>query len=786
MIKKLLNIVFNTQKGLDKKISQINGLESQVSELSNEGLRERSLELKAELVGGKTLDDILPEAFALVRETSKRLLKQRHFDVQLKGGIALHSGKIAEMMTGEGKTLAATAPVYLNALAGKGVHVITVNDYLAKRDMVWMGQIYHFLGLSVACLIHDQAYVYDPSWKAADNQLEKDAERDLTGSFMIQEDYLRPVTRREAYLADITYGTNHEFGFDYLRDNLVAKLEQQVQRGQNFAIIDEVDSILIDEARTPLIISAPDAESSNNYKIFTKIVAQLEKGAHYEVDEKLRSVNITQEGIDEVEKALGIENFYSPENLRLSHYLQESLKAHGLFKLDKDYVVKNDEVIIVDQFTGRMLPGRRYSAGLHQAIEAKEGVKIQNESRTYASITIQNYFRLYKKIAGMTGTAQTSAEEFDKVYKLEVVSIPTNHKLIRKDLVDLIYKNKLAKYKAIIEDVKVRHTAGQPILIGTVSISNNEELSQMLSLAGIKHEVLNAKNHEREGMIIAQAGRLGGVTVATNMAGRGVDIILGGNPVNGEEAKKVKDLGGLYVVATERHEARRIDNQLRGRAGRWGDPGLSQFYLSLDDDILRIFGGDRLKSMMTTLDIPEDMPISSSLVGRAVSQAQSKIEGLNFDARKHLLDYDDVINKQRLAIYRKRQEMLETKAHPQLLSVLDLFWMNQLENIEALMESVRLRAYGQHDPLVEFRREAHILYTNMLRAFDDWYNEHKDQITAWEAEKENKLSVSSGSDTLRSGHYEIPMGVDLSKIERNDPCPCGSGKKFKKCHGLNI
>lgn len=768
MFKKLFK-KFSPDKKLGKIVQQINALEKQFEQLSEEQLRDASNKLRQRVQLGENLDNLIPEAFALVRETAKQTLGQRHYDVQLMGGIALHQGKVTEMMTGEGKTLASTCPIYLNALTGKGSHVITVNEYLAKRDMVWMGQIYHLLGLKVSCLAHDTAYIYDPEFKIeSEDKKEVDQDRDETGSFLVHEEYLRPISRKEAYQADIVYGTNHEFGFDYLRDNLASSTGNQVQGDFAFAIIDEVDSVLIDEARTPLIISAPDAESSAFYKVFARVVAHLKPEEDYVVEEKLRAVNITQEGIDKVEKELNIKDLYSSENIRLSHYLQETLKAQGLFQLDKDYVVKNGEIIIVDQFTGRLMPGRRYSAGLHQALEAKEGVRVQNESRTYAQITIQNYFRLYKKIAGMTGTAQTSAEEFIKVYGLDVVIIPTNKPSARKDMPDVIYKTRKAKYDALVKEVKRINETGQPVLIGTVSIENNEEVSALLGKAGIKHEMLNAKKHEQEGKVIAQAGKLGSVTVATNMAGRGVDIVLGGNPFDSKKAEKVKELGGLHVVATERHEARRIDNQLRGRAGRQGDPGSTQFYLSLEDDVLRIFGGERVQNIMESLKVPEDMPISAKLISKSVGQAQSKIEGMNFDARKHLLDYDDVLNKQRTVIYQRRQELLEAKAHPQVLSILDMLWMNHLENIEALMDAVRIRAYGQHDPLVEFRREGHIMYQQLIVDFEDWVKENADKLD--EVVEEIPLPAK-------------PLPEGDKKVGRNDPCPCGSGKKYKKCHG---
>ena len=771
--------MFRSDKQLRQVVEQINLLESEIREFSNERILEDSVSLKRLIQDAKmTLDEALPRAYALARETAKRVLSQRHFDVQLMGGIVLHQGKIVEMRTGEGKTLAATLPAYLNALTGRGVHVVTVNEYLAKRDAVWMGQIYHALGLKVSCLIHEGALLYDTNYKpeAGQSQL-LDKERDTTGSFLVQEEYLRPISRKEAYQANITYGTNHEFGFDYLRDNLVYKLEDQVQRERYYAIIDEVDSILIDEARTPLIISAPDKESSEYYKVFARIVRNLQKDTDYLVDEKLRSVEMTQEGIDKVEKTLGVKDLYGAENSRLTHYLSEVVKAHALFQRDKDYVVKNGEIIIVDQFTGRLMLGRRYSGGLHQAIEAKEGLAVQNESRTYATVSIQNYFRMYEKLAGMTGTAQTSAEEFDKVYNLEVVTIPTNQQMVRKDQSDLIYKTREGKYKAIAEEVKSRQAKGQPILLGTVSIEKNEELSRALKEAGIFHEILNAKNHEREGAIIAQAGKAGAVTVATNMAGRGVDIILGGNPPLPSEAHKVREGGGLHVIGTERHESRRIDNQLRGRAGRQGDQGSSQFFLSLEDDLMRIFGGDRIKRFMEMLKVPEDMPIQARMLSRAISQAQSKVEGMNFDARKHLLEYDDVLNKQRKAIYTKRREMLEKKSHSQIFGVLDFFWMNHLENMEALAESVRLRAYGQHDPLVEYRREGKILFETLLADFNNWMRTHADLLRTG-AEK-------SPADISPPVSVSVPResASAIGKTGRNDPCPCGSGKKYKRCHG---
>lgn len=801
-------------------IGQINDLESNIAGLTNSELLERSLDLRSRVKNGETLDAVLSEAFALVRESAKRNLGKRQYDVQMLGGIHIHRGSIVEMATGEGKTLSETAPAYLNALEGKGVHIITVNDYLARRDAVWMGQIYFALGLKTACIIHDSAYAYDPEYIATETEEEKlDEKRDETGSFLVQQKFLRPISRKEAYLADITYGTNSEFGFDYLRDNLAQSTFGLVQRGHNFAIIDEADSILIDEARTPLIISSPDESSSEYYKIMAKAVTVLNEGEDYTVDEKLKSVEITQIGIDKIEKKTGIANLYDAANLKLVHYLEESLKAKALFVRDRDYVVKEGEIIIVDQFTGRLMQGRRYSGGLHQAIEAKEGVIVKEESKTYAQITIQNYFRLYSKISGMTGTAQTSAEEFHKVYQLEVVTVPTNKPIIRKDLQDFIYRNQDAKFKAIVEEIKRLNDLGQPILVGTVSIEKNELLAKYLERAKVPFEILNAKNHEREGAIIAQAGRKRSVTLATNMAGRGVDIVLGGTPYNKEAAEEVCGLGGLHVIGTERHEARRIDNQLRGRAGRQGDPGSSQFFLSLDDDLMRIFGGDRLKSLMKTLNIPEDQPIESSVVSRAIIEAQKKVEGLNFDSRKHLLEYDDILNKQRTSIYRRRQNILEgdrdgLKAivdgvlaklqsegeetnvkssierklgeigqievlRPALLSILDSLWMNHLEDLESLSETVKIRAYGQHDPLVEYRRESHLLYRNLLSNFENIIIDSLNHLEIRPAGSRETINVTL-SEALP------PLNIspsELAKIGRNDPCPCGSGKKFKHCHG---
>lgn len=796
--KKIINKIFGDPhrkylESLLPVVDQINELESDYEKLSNQELKEKTSQFK-QRVDRESLDDLLPQVFALVREAAKRTLGQRHFDVQLVGGIAMHQGKIAEMKTGEGKTLAATLPVCLNALEQKGVHLVTVNDYLARRDTVWMGQIYHLLGFSVACINHQQAFVYDPGYQKPDS--EKDKIRDELGGFRVVEDFLRPGSRKEAYQADITYGTNNQFGFDYLRDNMAYDPNQRVQRGFNYAILDEIDSILIDEARTPLIISAPDIEATKMYKEFSKIIPRLNP-EHYQVDEKMRAVTLTEEGIEKIERILGVDNIYQEKGIKYLHHLEQGLRAQILFKKDKDYVVKDNQVIIVDEFTGRLMPGRRWSGGLHQAIEAKENVEVQPESKTLASITFQNFFRMYDKLAGMTGTAVTSAEEFDKVYDLEVVVVPTNEPLIRKSLSDRVYKTESGKFEAIVKEIKARHQTGQPVLVGTTSIEKNEHLDKLLQREGIPHQILNAKNHEQEGQIIAQAGKIGAVTVATNMAGRGVDIILGGNPSQEEEAEKVKQLGGLHVIGTERHEARRIDNQLRGRAGRQGDPGSSQFFVSLQDDLMRIFGGQRIEKLMERLKIPEDQPIEANLVSGAIESAQAKVEGRNFDIRKHVLEYDNVLVKQRERIYKKRAEILEADdVSPEIyeamqrviggivnsgaspdqvyeevrtifpvpdtlsntqqdsqdlvnhllklgkqelaekeeqlgskkmrkieklvsLKTIDFLWMNHLTAMDHLKDSVRLRAYGQQDPLVEYKNEGHRMFQQLLNEIDE-------------------------------------------------------------------
>lgn len=738
-------------------VKKINDFEEKTSKLSNEEIVSKTREFRTGLAKKNfIIDDILPEAFALVREAAKRTLKQRHFDVQLLGGIAMHYGNIAEMKTGEGKTLVATLPVYLNALEAKGVHIVTVNDYLASRDAVWMGQIYNALGLSVGVITHDTSCVYDENWQNKNNLKDEDSERDVKGSFHVVHEFLRPVSRQDAYQADITYGTNSEFGFDYLRDNITYEAKDLRQREPHYAIVDEIDSILIDEARTPLIISAPTRESESLYNIFSKVASNLNEEKHYRVDEKHKSVLLNDDGIQEAERMLGVGNIYTEHGVKYVHHLETAVKAKALFKKDKEYVVRDNEIIIVDEFTGRMQPGRRWSEGLHQAIEAKEGVKIQQESRTFASITYQNYFRLFKKLAGMTGTAKTSAEEFFKVYHLNVISIPTNKPLTRIDKNDLIFQTEQGKWKAIARKVKEINMKGQPVLIGTVSIEKNELLSAYLKKEGVNHEILNAKNHEREAEIVAQAGRFGGVTIATNMAGRGVDIKLGGNPPSLEIYSKVKGVGGLFVLGTERHEARRIDNQLRGRSGRQGDPGETQFFVSLEDSLMRVFASEMIKKMMGRFGIPEDEPIDNSLITRSLETAQSRIEGFNFDARKHILEFDDVMNLHRKTVYERRRKILTgsnndvvqelydivdendkefveslKKKESELgreqfaeslrkifLQTIDIFWMEHLEVMDHLRSSVSLRAYGQRDPLVEYKKEGTQLFKKLMISVD--------------------------------------------------------------------
>jgi preprotein translocase subunit SecA len=637
---------------LKPKIEAINKQEAEWSQLSDEDIKQKSLELKNQAQTGTSLDDLLVPAFALVKIAAFRTLKQRHFDVQLLGGMVLHQGQIAEMKTGEGKTLTSTLAVYLNALQGLGVHVITVNDYLAKRDATWMGQIYNFLGLSVGVIQHEASFLYDA------NQADVDDDKLRDQAVKVVMDYLRPVNRKEAYQADITYGTNNEFGFDYLRDNMAQSIKDQVQRGLSYAIVDEVDSILIDEARTPLIISAPAEESASQYQQFAMLISQLNEATDYNIDEKMRSATLTEDGIHTMEKILNVENIYESHGLSTIHHLEQALRARALYHKDKDYIVRDGEIVIIDEFTGRMMEGRRYSEGLHQAIEAKEGVKVQRESMTLATITFQNYFRMYEKLSGMTGTAATEAEEMAKIYSLDVTVIPTNKPFSRADLRDKIFKSERGKFKAIAKEIAYRHQIGQPVLIGTASIEKNELLAQFLEKEGLPFNLLNAKNHAKEAEILAQAGKFGAITVATNMAGRGVDIILGGLPFDKAKYDEIKSLGGLHVLGSERHESRRIDNQLRGRAGRQGDVGSSQFFISLDDDLMRIFGSDRIKSVMNTLGLDEETAIENKIISSSIESAQRKVEGHNFDIRKHLVEYDDIINKHRQVIYKMRQKFL--------------------------------------------------------------------------------------------------------------------------------
>lgn len=895
-------------KSIQPIVDKINSLEAEYEKLSNDNLKAKTSVFKKRLEAGETLDNILPEAFATVREVAKRTTGMRHYDVQLIGGVVLHQGKIAEMRTGEGKTLVATLPTYLNALTGKGVHVVTVNDYLAKRDATWMGQIYDFLGLTVGIIQNQRvSFVYDSSFLGTKIEgSDIDQERDEKGSYKVEDQFLRPASRQDTYRCDITYGTNNEFGFDYLRDNMVQELGEMVMRPgaeMTYAIVDEVDSILIDEARTPLIISSPAEKAGEQYYQFAKLVRNLRENEDYNVDEKLRASTLTEEGIAKFEKWLNIENIYAEGGMRIIHHIEQALKAEVLFKRDKEYVVEGNEIIIIDEFTGRKMPGRRYSEGLHQAIEAKEGVQIQRESQTLATITFQNLFRMYKKLGGMTGTAVTEAEEFGSIYNLEVVVIPTNRPDKRIDQPDRIYLNERGKYKAIVERIKECQAKKQPILIGTISVEKNEQLGEYLAANGIKFEALNAKNHEREGEVIAYAGRAGAVTLATNMAGRGVDIKLGGANATPEEAQAVREAGGLFVLGTERHESRRIDNQLRGRSARQGDPGETQFLVSTDDDLMRIFAGDRMKNVMTRLQVPEDMPIEQKMITKLLESAQRKVEGHNFDIRKHLLEYDDVLNKHRQIIYHKRREILETaeskepgkmkgivmsmveqeiefvvsfhtnvedksewnmkeiyetmktifsfdeteknilfsmtkngegkvdevksredivefllkKAEKEynnlkeqikssiatadeletvmvsvekniLLRSIDSLWVEHLVSIDYLRTGIGLRGYGQRDPLIEYKKETYDLF-NMLQAGiqkEVVYSFFKISAglqlapTIMATDKMTLQGAKKSADVSGAGKPKNEEGI---KIGRNDPCPCGSGKKFKKCHG---
>ncbi len=872
MIQGILRKVFGTKNEREMKrlwpmVDRINALEPRISSLSDEQLKTKTPEFRSRLEEGETVDDILPEAFAVVREVSKRTLGMRHFDVQLIGGVVLHEGKISEMKTGEGKTLVATLPVYLNALSGQGVHVVTVNDYLARRDARWMEPIYRFLGMSVGIIVHG----------------------------------LTDEERQAAYGADITYGTNNEFGFDYLRDNMKYDLSQYVQREMNFAIVDEVDSILIDEARTPLIISGPSEDSTDKYYTIDKIIPKLKKDQDYTIDEKAKTAILTEEGSLRVEHLLGTTNLYDPANIELVHHTLQALKAHAIFKRDVDYVVKDGEVLIVDEFTGRLMPGRRWSDGLHQAVEAKEGVKIESENQTLATITFQNYFRMYTKLAGMTGTADTEAEEFAKIYNLDVLVIPTNRPLIRPDYPDVIYKTEKAKFNAAIREIEELYQKGQPVLVGTISIEKSETLSHMLKKKGIPHSVLNAKYHEREAEIIAQAGRSSAVTIATNMAGRGTDIVLGGNPEGlardllkekkefaeeewqqtlgkakelcQRDREKVVSCGGLHILGTERHEARRIDNQLRGRSGRQGDPGSSRFYLSLEDDLMRIFGSDRISGLMSKLGMEEDVPIENRMVSKAIENAQKKVEAHNFDIRKHLLDYDDIMNKQRTEIYSFRKEILQGEGlkekifqmiddivdeiafiycpeekHPEewdmkglkaavfgifsitvdnaptgidslreslssviksaydkresdignetmhylekvvFLQVLDAQWKDHLLGMDHLKEGIGLRGYGQRDPLTEYKKEAFDIFADLTGriSMDTVSRLFKVQIREEEGVKKQQVQLKQPVRYNRGEGSETNQPVTKGrKIGRNDPCPCGSGKKYKKCCGAN-
>jgi preprotein translocase subunit SecA len=908
MLTRLLNIIFGSKndreiKALRPIVEHINSLEPALKSLSDQALADKTQAFKKRLADGEALDTILPEAFAVCREAGKRVLNMRHFDVQLIGGMILHKGRIAEMKTGEGKTLVATLPIYLNALEGRGAHLITVNDYLAKRDAQWMGQLYHALGLSVGVIQHDASFLFDPAYDAADKRLQ----------------HLRPCTRQEAYHAEITYGTNNEFGFDYLRDNLIVhNMDQCVQRELNFAIVDEVDSILIDEARTPLIISGPTEETTDLYYKINSIIPQLKPERDYTIEEKTKTAALTEDGNTRVEKLLGMDNLYDPANMDQVHHVIKALQAHAIYKRDVDYVVKDGEVLIVDEFTGRLMPGRRWSDGLHQAVEAKEGVKIANENQTLASVTFQNYFRMYRKLAGMTGTADTEAPEFAKIYNLDVNVIPTNRQMIRKDYADIVYRTEKEKFNAIVEEIKDCHERGQPVLVGTISIEKSERLAGLLKRQGVKHNVLNAKFHEKEAEIIAQAGVKGAVTIATNMAGRGTDILLGGNPdflykrflyQEGnenlpaeqkqatlekitreceEDRTQVVAAGGLHILGTERHESRRIDNQLRGRAGRQGDPGSSRFYLSLEDDLMRIFASERVSQMMLKLGMEEGIPIEHGMVTRAIANAQKKVEAHNFDIRKQLLEYDDVMNKQREVIYKHRRailtgedlsgqiahmteqvldslldihcpkeqypeewdfaglieslhaqfgltvthngsgpgsveelkdlgsEALRQELHERvrklyaqkeqemgaellrqlekmvMLQVIDYHWKDHLLSMDHLRDGIGLRGYGQKDPLIEYKREGYDMFAAMMSRIKGDVLDRLFHIQAVRGEEPPpairqptappRLSFNRGD--AEEQKPQAPVLRTADKVGRNDPCPCGSGKKYKKCHGV--
>ena len=833
--------------GLLPIVADIAALEPSMVDLSDDELRDLTTEFRERFTAGESLDDLLPESFAATREAAKRALGQRHYDVQMIGGMVLHSGKIAEMRTGEGKTLTATAPVALNAIAGRGVHVVTVNDYLVKRDTQWMGKLYHALGLTTGCIQHDEAFLFDPEWEAEDPRLAM----------------LRPVSRAEAYAADITHGTNNEFGFDYLRDNMVVSADQMVQRGLAYAIVDEVDNILIDEARTPLIISGPAAQSTDRYYQFAQIVKQLRPTRHYELDIKTKSVSLTEDGIDKVEELAKIpagESIYDERYIDLTHYLEQALKAHAIFHRDKDYIVRDGEVIIVDEFTGRMMVGRRYSEGLHQAIEAKEDVRVRRQNVTMATITFQNYFRMYDKLAGMTGTAKTESEELFRIYTLEVVSIPTNRPMIRVDSGDYVFKNEAGKFGAVVREIEEMRAAGRPVLVGTTSIETSERLSTMLDRKAIHHEVLNAKQHEREASIIADAGQAGAVTIATNMAGRGTDIQLGPG---------VQEAGGLHIIGTERHEARRIDNQLRGRAGRQGDPGSSRFYVSLEDELMRRFGSDRIIGLMEKLGMEDDMPIEHKYISKSIESAQTKVEGHNFDIRKHVVQYDDVMNKHREFVYQDRHQIvsgedmhekvmdllaaeidamvtthtgsgrdsdidlggvltaylalvpervlsldalegltreelvealiadaeeayarvesrfpedaMRTVERHVLLHVIDRLWVEHLTAMDDLREGVGLQAYGQRDPLVVYKTEGFRMFQALQDHIQHDVIHTMFRVQPVAAQQPVRTVLTEQAAANRAEDASAPRRA--RKIGENDPCPCGSGKKYKRCHG---
>lgn len=858
-------------------VERINEIEGDVKKFKDADFAQKTAQFRQQLTSGTSLDEILPEAYAMVREAAWRTLHLRHFDVQLIAALALHEGKVCEQKTGEGKTLSATPALYLNSLTGRGVHLVTVNDYLARRDAGWMGPIYELLGVSVSAIISEQSFLYDSSFEdptAEDWRLK----------------HLRPITRKEAYAADITYGVNSEFGFDYLRDNMVTDLFQLSQREFHFAIVDEVDSVLIDEARTPHIISAPAEEATHKYYDYAHMVDKFSRDSDYSIDEKLRTAHLTDHGILKLEKMLGLGNIYE-KDFTAVHHVEAALKAKALFTRDRDYVVKDGQVIIVDEFTGRLLTGRRFSEGIHQAIEAKEGVAIQQESRTLATVSLQNYFRMYEKLAGMTGTAATEAEEFKKIYGLDVLMIPTHQPMVRQDFGDSVYKTPRAKYSAIVVDIIEHHKRGQPVLVGTTSIDKNEIISDLLKRKGIPHNVLNAKNHLREAMIIADAGKKGAVTVATNMAGRGVDIILGGLRKEKWEVASEKEwkdseslwrkghdavvgLGGLHVIGSERHESRRIDNQLRGRSGRQGDPGSSRFYVSLEDEIMRLFGGDQVARLMTVFKLPEDVPLEHRMVSRAIEQAQVKVEGFHFDSRKHLVEYDDVINKQREIVYRRRRKILygenqkggilekisrvidsvvgmyaggndtlerdkiiaefvsiipfdeasQQQLRAQLgqfstaaemseflvglvgqmyearekqmtsevmrqverwvsLQVIDSLWMDHLDAIDDLREGIGLRGYGQRDPLVEYKNEAFSMFETLIASIDSEIVHRIFKVQVQLAPQVQTSDLRHKTSDLTSSVLSPTSSI---KLGRNDPCPCGSGKKWKRCHYPNI